>query len=620
MLPNDEFNSARLNNMRASIHEYLSNGKVYDSIREIVEAYITENPQRAADSDGIMNILKERGVLKSLLTTITGSESSTNANHRFTTRWKLDDGEHYLHVRLNGGRAFVDNIDIKRPQNKNKMYVGIHFGYQRHRSSFTECRCDPAFDDDFLLHLDPTSFGFSPHDLIEISTPLHIGVFREDVDRNTSELIGENVIDWRKVLNSGFLGVTVELCGSNSGVPSGIIDLDLEIVPNIGRHSYTEDEIGQRLEQQRSAITAADREFLLYARRWWNEYQSFRPTHKNRKVKVFAATTNGRMVPVTHFVSPLQGEGIHSPYEAARFVSLLNATKPRNDLQVVDGSEGTLWLSPFVFLSQRQGYTSNHSNLLCSLLLGFGLDAFSCIGTNSSGNVATFVVTHAGGGWSDVVLWDAELGERYSLNSMHGFSTIDCMYNHKSFYANCQQSTSIEAVSFDIENEEWWKPINPLKLRLVPKFPNAPLLYEPLHLIELERGLEFRLRAAVTAHRDSIGVQTVFDDNLSYVLSQALILYERQKVLCREEEFSVFAQSVKGTVGPGMTFKGIPINATNEDEGNILRLVLESEAGVRILDTVGEDVKFGIRAKIFTFPEGVRSVWILLAAAYRIRV
>lgn len=34
--------------------------------------------------------------------------------------------------------------------------------------------------------------------------------------------------------------------------------------------------------------------------------------------------SNGRIVPVTHFVSPLQSlEMIYSPYDAARFVSLL---------------------------------------------------------------------------------------------------------------------------------------------------------------------------------------------------------------------------------------------------------------------------------------------------------
>eukprot|EP00796_Vickermania_ingenoplastis_P004713 gene4713-3405_t len=597
----DRKNEERLENIKASIHAYLSDGKVYDSIRDIVESYLNENPQMPADnSDGIMKILKERGVIQSLLANVSAGDSTPS--RYASSKWNLAEGEQYLHIRLNGGRAFVDNIETRKTKQQWRTFIALHFGHQRYRSEPQPCVCDPSFDDDFLFSLDPGIFGFPPNQLIEISTPLHIAVFREDTEENVSELIGENIIDWRKVLNTGFLGVTVELCGANAGVPSGILDLDLEIIPKTRSNGYTEEEVHNRLEQQRTAITAADREFLLYARRWWNEFQAFRPSHKNRKVKVFASTANGRMVPVTHFISPLQGEGLNSPLDAARFVSLIQNVKQPNDVQVIQGSTATEWLSPLVFLSQRQGHPSNHANLLCSLLLGFGLDAYCCMGTGYTGDLVMFVISRIGKHPPEVVVWDPLLGER-----------------HLSFYANCQQSSKLETTVFDFDNEELWKPLNPLKLRLVPKFPNAPLLFERMDPHDIERGLELRLRAAVTSHRDSLGIPTVFDENLSYVLSQALVKYEQQKVTCAGEDFSLFENCVKGTVGPGMTFKAIPVNVTNEDERNIMSICLSNDAGIKILDTIGEDVKFGIRAKIFVFPEGVRSVWVMIAASYRIR-
>lgn len=610
-------NPERLESVKASIHAYLSEGKVYDSIRDIVESYISDNPSVSSDQpDEIMNILKERGIFQTLLSSLS---SDSTGIRRSCSKWGLVDGERYLHVRLNGGRAFVDNIEIKGRDRYN-VFVALHFGYQRQRSAAQPCICEPSFDDDFLLHLDPSAFGFPPDDLLEISTPLHIAVFREDLKQNTCELIGENVIDWRKALNTGFLGVTVELCGSNVGVPSGILNLEMEIIPKYNTHKYTEDEIAVRLDQQRAAITAADREFLLYARRWWNEYQSFRPIHRNRKVKVFASTTSGRMVPVTHFISPLQGDGINSPFEAARFVSLLLSSNSPNNFQGLEGSEGNQWLSTFVFLSQRQGHPSNHANLLCSLLLGFGLDSYCCIGSNISGEVEMFVISHINGPVSDIVIWIPLVGERYNINGNHSIKTVDCIYNHKCLYANVQQSSDLSSTSFDVENEELWKPINPLKLRLVPKFPNAPLIYEPAELGAIEKGLELRLRTAISSHRDALGIQTVFHDHLSYILSQALVKYEQQKTTCIQEDLTMFQNCVKGTVGPGMTFKAIPINTTNVDEGNIMSIVLSHSAGMQILDTVGEDVKFGIRVKVFSFPECVFSVWIMLGVSYRIRV
>lgn len=38
------------------------------------------------------------------------------------------------------------------------------------------------------------------------------------------------------------------------------------------------------------------------------------------------------------------------------------------------------WNSPHAFLAAGRGDASDHALLLCSLLLGFGLDAFVCIG------------------------------------------------------------------------------------------------------------------------------------------------------------------------------------------------------------------------------------------------
>lgn len=49
--------------------------------------------------------------------------------------------------------------------------------------------------------------------------------------------------------------------------------------------------------------------------------------------------------------------------------------------------------------------------LLCSLLLGFGLDAYVCVGTKSKGAVHAWVVTISVEG--TIVFWESLNGHRY---------------------------------------------------------------------------------------------------------------------------------------------------------------------------------------------------------------
>ncbi|KAK7198179.1 CEP76 C2 domain containing protein [Novymonas esmeraldas] len=607
-----------LRSMKSAIHSFLHETNVFDSIRDIVDTYVSEHADEDVSGDNssaIMRIVREKGVLQELVNQIQsrpvmGAAPSTAVP---------SDGRHYLLVRLGGGRAFVDNLDISPlVARKRSVVFAAQFGNQRFRSARQPCSAEPAFDDEFLFEVDATGFGFGESDLVEVSTPFHIAVLREDTQLNVAELLGENIIEWRKVLKSGYLGLTVELCGRNAGVPAGIIDLQLELVSK-KRIRYREEDIASRVEQQRVAVTNADREFLVYSRRWWSEYQSQRPTHKERKVRLFASTSTGRMVPVTHFVSPIQVDfGLDSPQDAARFVSLLRVANDGSSSVGSLSAEAGGWLSPFIFVSQRQGHCCNHATLLCSLLLGFGLDAFCAIGSGHNGEASVFVVSRSADarGAARVTVWNPASGERSSPSEQAAFSTVDCLFNNKAFFANCQATNSIASVSFECYNEEAWKPLNVLKLRMVPRYPSAPLLFEAAAAPSVERTLEIELRAAISAYRDSFGVMTAYDSVVSYVLSQALVLYERQQSEGCAENFSFFQESVKGSLGAGKTFKAIPVNVSYLDASSVMDVVRASAVGREILDTVMDNAKFGVRVKAFSFPEGVFSVWVMIAVNY----
>ena len=87
--------------------------------------------------------------------------------------------------------------------------------------------------------------------------------------------------------------------------------------------------------------------------------------------------------------------------------------------------------------------------LLCSFLLGFGLNAYVAVGIKQSKPWAWVVTID-----EDIVFWDAASGERFKhiqvdtelpiskqtgAKPKHTFKTIDCLFNHSEFYGNIQE-------------------------------------------------------------------------------------------------------------------------------------------------------------------------------------
>ena len=116
-----------------------------------------------------------------------------------------------------------------------------------------------------------------------------------------------------------------------------------------------------------------------------------------------------------------------------------------------------------------------HALLLCSLLLGFGLDAYVVIGTKSKGQAHMWVMTLGAEpderGGSTVTFWESITGQRYIQPNFdpntqagkplplptHPYRTVGCVFNHAHFYANAQPSDAVSTCRFDLTNETHWK-------------------------------------------------------------------------------------------------------------------------------------------------------------------
>lgn len=60
-----------------------------------------------------------------------------------------------------------------------------------------------------------------------------------------------------------------------------------------------------------------------------------------------------------------------------------------------------------------QGDCEDHATLLCSLLLGFGLDAYVCVGTKAKGTPHCWVLTRGTDG--TITFWESLTAHRFVL-------------------------------------------------------------------------------------------------------------------------------------------------------------------------------------------------------------
>ncbi|CAM9227937.1 unnamed protein product, partial [Ectocarpus sp. 8 AP-2014] len=222
----------------------------------------------------------------------------------------------------------------------------------------------------------------------------------EDVSRR-GELVGTAEVDWRRALvpasgaqeglhKSGGVLLAVELA---SAAPDsivhpvgGILHLRLEVVapPEVSAFPFKADDVTRIMDFQASKRASvrseARRDFYLYANAWWKGFSSTSKVLSKRSVKIFAEDERGQHRCVCSFLEPYrQGRLLPTPRHAARFISLL-PFRPRSTVGEQPPATQRAWNSPHAFLAAGTGDASDHALLLCSLLLGFGLDALVCCG------------------------------------------------------------------------------------------------------------------------------------------------------------------------------------------------------------------------------------------------
>eukprot|EP00759_Apiculatamorpha_spiralis_P026215 PhF_6_TR29304/c0_g1_i1/m.42969/K16457/CEP76; centrosomal protein CEP76 len=629
------FSPERILQLKRAIHDHLQQSGAYSQIRELLADYAAQEGDFVDRSpDAILSLIEERGLLNKVLQSfdvpkphdsIRSVQSLTNRKTGGSTSGR------YLHLQILGGRAFLDNLDVDtRVASQYRLYCQIHFGTQRFRSGMVECVCEPPFDDDFVINLDNEMTSRKLRDSIALNIPLHILVLRYDTTSGTSTYVGENTVEWRKVLSCGKISFSVELgSGSGMGVAVGIVNVDLSFLGPV-TSSYSEEDVAQYLATERSNVTASEREFVLYSKRWWNEFQSLNPNHSSRKVKVFVgvgSNTGIQMVPITTLVHPLQsGRLLSTPFEAARFVSLISSTQDSSTQRTTEtnlaGGDNTVTMSQLAYLCTRQGDVHNNCILLCSLFLGFGLDAYCVTGTKHDTGPHThmWVMTRSTTG---IIFWDATAGT-HSMYRQGGkspvYTAIWSVFNHSAFYANANDDDSIESCRFEFNSDSMWKPMNPMKLKLVSPHVVVPLLAPTLSAYDVELKFEEGMMGTITEHRLRLGLPVSWDSDGSYILTQSLSAYEQSRLsgdAVPALQQDMFQHAIRMRIPDGHTFKGFPVSCSHSSPSRLMQQLVQNPTGKDILECVGDDVHFMLRCKVFVYPEDVLSVWVMIAVRYR---
>jgi len=449
-------------------------------------------------------------------------------------------------------------------------------------------------------------------------------------------MLGSCSVDWRKALTSSVgrhVTVPAELCGdglagAGTGLSSvlGVVELQLELLPPLAKP--LESLVLRKQLQKESSLDAEKvARFSSRAREWWKGYVASNMAFRERLVKVLAYGEDGLQRPVCGFVRPLRlGRLLTTPREAARWVALLARKEEQVETAILGGVSKPVeaWSNLHSVLASGMASTEERATLLCSILLGFGLDAWVAVGRDDMGG-HMWVVTIAG---KSAVFWEPATGERIDAMDPTSlqecpYQTVDCLFNNRRVCANRQIDNSVHSTLYHLQDSGLW-----CELRVDPTEDVAgPLPLDPdlkptlLDASSIEMELEAAVCKAIEQYRwNALGLsETPWSSLLSYLMMPALAAYEQEAVTGQSAAGNEeFRHAVKRAVPTGYMFKGFPKNFCHRNKSAIAAQLLAEPAVQEMVSYGGGGIELGLRVKAFLYPEDLASVWVMVCAKQKV--
>lgn len=249
--------------------------------------------------------------------------------------------------------------------------------------------------------------------------------------------------------------------------------------------------------------------------------------------------------PVCSLIQPMLADrvgNLDTPLHAARLVSLI----PFQRLEAPGKDRIEVWHAMQSFLARGCGDSEDDAVLLCNLLLGFGLEAFVVIGTNSEGAHAWVLTRTQQESKKKVQFWESLTGQKLESDDprVHRFyRTVGCVFNHKYFFANVQADDRVINTNWNLEDEFMWKGMSPSMINILsPSHGIGYLMPSTMHNVgSEEKAIEAILKDKIGSIRmNDEHIATSWDSQLGYLLQTALLNYELERlggVTFANEEF-----------------------------------------------------------------------------------
>jgi hypothetical protein len=287
------------------------------------------------------------------------------------------------------------NIDDQRVS-----YLQLHILYNHEiiRSSPTLCQAsmDPVLNFSCSFPLTDFESINTPNALLNSESPILIYLTTSTdarVENNccgvscVKSLIAAAVLDFRYSLLHSEEYISVELLpceldGVHMGVSAGVLyaRLKLQNLPltAIDFDQFTQQDIEDSIWNYQNKLANENRNLYQIARSWWGKSIETYPHIKNHVFKIIAEDELGYHRSVCSLLHPIEPHrNLINPKFSARYVSLIPF---RRDIGLTGGRVET-WRSCHATMCRLQGDVEDHAILLCSMLMGWGLDAWIGLGT-----------------------------------------------------------------------------------------------------------------------------------------------------------------------------------------------------------------------------------------------
>ncbi|KAL0243305.1 hypothetical protein GEMRC1_005866 [Eukaryota sp. GEM-RC1] len=193
----------------------------------------------------------------------------------------------------------------------------------------------------------------------------------------------------------------------------------------------------EHLSLRSTNLKSLDHQFRQTSQRFFSSFKGLLSSWKERYSSITSSNELGQSLLLPLFISPcvINHRLIPTPQHAARLVSLIPLKSLDND--VIGQSKQEVWLTPTSTLSLLYGDVIDHCNLLASMLIYFGLNAFVGIGTYKSKYQAYVLTLNED---NKALIWDTTTGKRFSaLRSDLPFENVCLIYNGSSLFFNVQK-------------------------------------------------------------------------------------------------------------------------------------------------------------------------------------